>query len=234
MKVEKYCFKTEFHAHTNPVSGCSEISPEVCVKNYADSGYNSIIISNHFSTGTKFYGEKEKCLDFYFSDFDKAKEEGEKCGINVILGCEIRFSENFNDYLLFGIDKNTLVNAYDYLELGIEKFSKDFRSEKTVILQAHPFRNGMTEVLPSLLDGIESFNMHPNHNSRVAMAAKYAEENNFLVSAGTDYHHLGHEGMVAVLSKTEIKDSFDAANLLKSRDYIFKIGKSIVLPYGKV
>lgn len=230
--LEGYNFKTEFHAHTNPASSCSDFTPEEVVKRYADIGYDSIVICNHFHSGMRNFGEKETALKLYFDDIKKAVEAGEKYGINVITGCEIRFTENSNDYLLFGVDEEVITKAYDYIEKGLEEFSKWFRSEDRLLIQAHPFRNGMEGVDPELLDGIESFNMHPGHNSRVAFSAKHAAEHNFLVTAGTDFHHENHQGMVAVLSKKELKTSADIVKLLKSRDYLFKIGNSIVLPYG--
>lgn len=53
-----------------------------------------------------WYDDRQKCIDTYLTDYKLAVETGKKYGINVILGCEIRFSENLNDYLLFGIDEN--------------------------------------------------------------------------------------------------------------------------------
>ena len=88
----------------------------------------------------------------------------------------------------------------------------------------------MTEVAPQYLDGIETFNMHPNHNSRVALASKYAKKHNLIPTTGTDFHHPGHEGMAALLTQIEIKTSHDIVDVLRSGDYIFEIGGSILLP----
>lgn len=230
MNIEKYQYKTELHLHTSPASGCSEIPPEVAVKNYAELGYHSVVVCNHFYPGMRFRENKQQCLDAYLADYDAAVEAGKKYGVHVILGCEIRFTENFNDYLLFGIDKEFLNAAYDCLDMGIEAFSKQFRGDGRLLIQAHPFRNGMTEVAPEYLDGIESFNLHPNHNSRVAMASKYAKEHRLIETAGTDYHHPGHEGMTALLTETEIETSRDIVGVLRSGNYLFEIGGSILIP----
>ena len=48
----------------------------------------------------------------------------QKQGINVILGAEIRFTENVNDYLIYGIDEDELITIYDMLDLGIKEFYK--------------------------------------------------------------------------------------------------------------
>ena len=230
MTAEDHTYKTELHLHTSPSSGCSEVPPEKAVENYKKLGYHSIVVCNHFEPGLLHMADKQKCLSNYLADYDRAAEAGVKHGLNVILGCEIRFTENGNDYLLFGIDKDTLNWAYDYLDKGIEAFSKAFRSSQRLIIQAHPFRNGMVQVDPNLLDGIETFNMHPNHNSRVALAAKYAKQHGLIPTVGTDYHHPGHEGLGALLTKTELKTSEDIITVLKSRDYLFELGGSILVP----
>ncbi len=230
MNIAKYQYKTELHLHTSPASGCSEIPPDEAIKNYAELGYHSIVVCNHFYPGMRFIDNKKQCIEAYLEDYDLAVEEAKKHDMNVILGCEIRFSENVNDYLLFGIDRDFLNNAYDSLEMGIEKFSEEFRGDGRLLIQAHPFRNGMTPVPPECLDGIESFNLHPNHNSRVALASKYAKAHQLIETVGTDYHHPGHEGMTALLTETEMKTSHDIVEVLKSRNYLFEIGGSILIP----
>ena len=232
MNLKKYKYKTEMHAHSMPASACGDIPPEEVVRIYSELGYHSIVLSNHFHSQSRFYGDKEKMVRTYLLDYRTACEYGQKYGINVILGCEIRFTENINDYLLFGIDEDFLFDAYDYIEGGLKEFSDWFRDEKRTIIQAHPFRKGMEDTPPELIDGIETFNVHPNHNSRVAVAAKYAKKNDFIVTCGTDYHHLGHHGLSAILTKKPVENSFELSKVLKSRDYLFEVGGHIILPYG--
>ncbi len=228
MDISKYKYKTELHAHTSPCSYCSEISPEDAVKNYAELGYTSVVISNHFNSGMRYYGDKDKSIEAYIDDYKRALKCAEEYNINVILGCEIKFDESLNDYLLFGIEEDLLYGAYDYFEKDIEEFSKWFRREDRLLIQAHPFRNGMTQVSPELLDGIEAFNFHPNHNSRCSVAAQYAHEHNMIVTCGTDFHHPGHQGQIALLTKEPVVDSLQLAKVLKSRDYLFMTGGHII------
>ena len=42
-----YPYRIELHAHTNPVSGCSEIPPEALVRIYREKGVHGIVITNH-------------------------------------------------------------------------------------------------------------------------------------------------------------------------------------------
>ncbi len=232
MNIQDYKYKTEFHAHTSPASNCADLSCEEVVSTYAKLGYTSIIISNHMSPYMPFYGDKEKAMEHYVSDLHAAARYGKEYGINVITGCEIRFCGSNNDYLLFGIEEAELYDAYDFISKDIKAFSQWFRNGNKLIIQAHPFRDGITEVSPTLIDGIESFNMHPGHNSRVAFASKYAQQHNFIVTAGTDFHHPGHEGLSATLTKKPMTSSAELVSVLKSRDYIFSVAKHIILPYG--
>ena len=88
----------------------------------------------------------------------------------------------------------------------------------------------MTQIEPHLLDGIETFNLHPGHNSKVAIAAGYAKKHDLIPIVGTDYHHFGHEGLGALLTKTEMKTTSDIVTVLKNRDYLFEISGSILIP----
>ena len=228
MDIKKYKFRTELHAHTSPASPCGDFTPEEVVAKYAALSYDSVVITNHFCPQMRFRDDKEKCIAEYLKDYDAAVKAGLERGVNVILGCELRFCENSNDYLLFGITPESLGFAFDYIDEGIEKFSKAFRSDDTVLVQAHPFRDGCVPALPELLDGVEVFNLHPGHNSRVGVTAKFAKEHNLIATSGTDFHHEGHEGMAALLTAEVMKNSADIARVLKSGDYLIEIGGTVV------
>ena len=89
-------------------------------------------------------------------------------------------------------------------------------------------------VLAEFLDGVEVFNMHPGHNSRIGLAALYANENKGpIITAGADFHHpkLNHEGLSALRTENLPEDSFALAKLLRSQDYVLELGRgTIVLP----
>lgn len=230
MDIEDYKYRTELHVHTTPASACAHVDAKTLVELYAKMGYHSLVLTNHFMHNMPFVENKEQCIENYLADYELAVETAKEYGLNVILGCELRFTENLNDYLIFGMDKDFLDYAYDRFELGIEEFSKEFRSEDHVIIQAHPFRDKMREVPPECIDGIETFNMQPNHKGRIGLALKYAKAHNMLHIAGTDCHHLGHEGLSALRTKTEMKTSHDIAKVLRSGDFLLEVGDCVVLP----
>lgn len=235
---KEYCYKIELHAHTSPASSCGEASPEQLVKIYKDLGYDALVLTNHFISDYVSFKDKslskDEHLKIYLDDYVKTKEAGDRCGLKVLLGAELRFIQNSNDYLLYGTDYGILSKAYDYLKIGLKEFREEVKLENSVLIQAHPFRQGIELVDSKLLDGIETFNMHPGHNGAIGFAARYAKEQGFsITTAGSDFHHLGlgHEGVAAIRTKKLPKDSFELAEILKSGDYVFEIGdNSIVIP----
>jgi len=224
---KEYKFKTELHAHTTPASGCSEITPEHLVEVYKEKGYTSIALTNHFTADD---ADPEEKIKKYLDDYYKTLEIGKKEGINILLGSEIRFSENCNDYLIYGIQPDDLYDINALLHDGIDNFYKEYKNDKNIILQAHPFRNGIELANPDSLDGVEAFNLHPGHNSRVGFSAQYAREHNFIVICGTDYHHFGHEGLCGILTKEPLTDSYQLAEILKKKDYLIDISGYKVIP----
>ena len=229
--LQEYKYRTELHAHTSPASSCSEVTAEDVVIIYKQLGYDAVTIANHFSFEYQD-SPKEQVIDRFFADFEAAKKKGEEIGINVILAAEIRFTENENDYLIYGVTRKMMEEIYDHLPDGVESFRKTYKMPDSVFLQAHPFRDGMEAVDPLILDGIEVFNMHPNHNSRVGIASVYAKEQNFpFITAGSDFHHKNrrHEGVSAILTKTLPTESFDIPKILKSGDYLLEVGRSNVI-----
>jgi len=231
--LSEYKYKYDLNVHTAPASKCAEIDSKTTVLNYKELGFTGIVITNHFSLAA-FNDTKSKneWLDFYLDNFLDVKAYGKEYGLDVLLGIEIRFPENSNDYLVYGVDEKDVTKAYGYLHTDYKAFYKSFKSNKNIIVQAHPFRKGMELQNLSLLDGIEAYNMHPGHNSQVAVALKFASQNpGLIITGGTDFHHANHQGMCALCSKKKLSDSFELAKLLKSKDYLFDIWGSKILPY---
>lgn len=229
-----YKYKIELHAHTCPGSRCGEVPPDEVIKNCKNDGFYAVVISNHFNMDycERFGNTADEFVENYLKDYYEAKKYGDKYGVKVILGCEIRFTENWNDYLLFGINEEDLKDFYNALELGFENFAKNVKKDGMMIIQAHPFRNGMELVDEKLLDGVETFNMHFHHNSRVASAVKYAVEKKIpITTAGSDYHNEDGDDMGAVLCKELPENSYDIVEILKKNDFVFEIGgDAIALP----
>lgn len=230
--IKQYPYRTELHAHTSPASRCSDISPEEMVKTYVSRGYDAVVITNHFAHSHLGDGSKEEILERYIRDYEQTVKYSHGTSLKVLLGAELRFAENSNDYMLYGVDREILSKCFDYLDMGVEAFRKEVTLHESVFLQAHPFRDGIALCDPALLDGVETFNMHPGHNPRNGLAVRYACENNLSVKiAGSDFHHpnLGHEATTALRTRTLPETSFDIAAILKNGDYVLEIGESSII-----
>ena len=227
-----YPYRIELHAHTKPVSPCSEIPPAGLVKAYLDQGFHGVVITNHFNLEYLLGLPKEEALDYYLSGYEETKKAAEGTGLQVFLGTEIRFNEHPNEYMIYGVDRQILSECYDYLEKGLTAYRTEVKLPDSVFIQAHPFRDRMVRREPELMDGMEVFNMHPGHNSRVAQAARLAASiPGCIKTVGTDFHHDTHEGLCALRVRQMPEDSFDMATILRSGDYLFEIGgDAIVFP----
>jgi histidinol phosphatase-like PHP family hydrolase len=227
-----YPYRIELHAHTKPVSPCSEIPPADLVQAYIDQGFHGVVITNHFNLEYLLGLPKEEALDYYLSGYEEARKAAEGTGLQVLLGTEVRFNEHPNEFMIYGVDRQILSECYDYLEKGLAAYRNDVKLPDSVLIQAHPFRDRMLRREPELMDGIEVFNMHPGHNSRVAQAARLAASiPGCIKTVGTDFHHPGHQGLCALRVRQMPRDSFDMAAILRSGDYVFELGgDAIVLP----
>lgn len=229
--LSQYKYKIELHAHTAPCSPCSELPPEEFISRLQAQGYDAVVITNHFFPGGPFMNTEDP-VDTYLADFREAKRIGEAAGMTVLLGAEFRFTENSNDYLVFGVDEAFLRETVGHLDLSFRAFYETYHAENRLICQAHPFRNGIVAMDGAHMDGMEAFNMHPGHNSRICTTARYADEENIpILTVGTDLHHRGHEGTAALRAKTLPKTNDELVALLRSRDYVFEIGGRPLLPY---
>ena len=227
-----YPYRIELHAHTKPVSPCSEIPPADLVQAYIDQGFHAVVITNHFNLKDMKGLPKDEGLDYYLSGYEAAKKAAEGTSLQVFLGTEIRFNEHTNEFLVYGVDRQILSQCYDYLDKGFSAYREAISLPDSVLVQAHPFRDWNERRELELLDGIEVFNMHPGHNSRVAQAAKLAASiPGCIKTVGTDFHHAGHQGLCALRAREMPQTSFDIAAILRSGDYVFEIGgDTIVLP----
>ena len=223
--LNKYRYTTELHAHTYPVSACSDVPPSEAVESYVNAGVTSLTVTNHLNPLWIKSTAEEYLSDYY------AACEAANGRINVILGVEIRFPENDNDYLIYGVDDNDISHFISLLPYGIENFYKEAKTDRNLILQAHPFRKGMVPAPLSAIDGIESMNMHPSHHAKPSIAFKYAKEHGLTVSGGSDFHHRGQHALCLMRTENEIKDSFALAAALKLRSAIFDCSGHMIIPY---
>ena len=218
-------YLTEMHLHTKETSNCGKMPAAETVENYILLGFDTIVVTDHFSTHTYFKYDynslswQEK-VDIFLKGYNTAKDAA-KGRINILLGMELRFDSESdpNDYLVYGIDENFLREHKDILDMNISSFSALARKNGLMIFQAHPFRFGMKITNVKYLDGIEVCNRNIEHDSHNDIAALWAEKFGLKKTAGSDHHQKGNEGLASIISKHEITSNKVLLDTLKKQDY---------------
>lgn len=220
--MKKYLFDT--HIHTKEASSCSRVFAADIVKRYKELGYDGLIITDHFSASQfKRHGETyAEQVQTYLSGYRAAKEFDDE-NFHIILGMELRFLENDNDYLVYGFDEDFVLNNDLTQYNDPEEFRPVVEANNLIIFQAHPFRIGMTVVDPDMLDGVEVYNGHGDHYSRNTVANKWAEMHGLRKLSGSDFHGNLSLEPGGVYFDEYLTDSKQVAEALREGKYSLKI-----------
>lgn len=214
-------FKLDMHVHTAEVSSCGRIKAEEVAKLHHEKGYDGIVITDHYYENF-FYKQGdlnwEEKVENYLEGYYKAREVGQKLGLNVILGIELRFIDSPNDYLIYGVTPEFLKEKARLYHLGIKEFSHLVADKDILVYQAHPYRSGMERVDAELLDGVEVFNAQPRHNSRNKLAYRFAEENDLKKISGSDFHQREDLDRGGIILSQEVTDSQELVKVLKEEE----------------
>ena len=214
-------FKTELHCHSKDASPCSTESVESLVKIYLQAGYDTVVLTNHFSRPVyEHYGAKsmDEYVDLFFNATKKLQDAAQG-KFTVLVGAEMRFDGANNDYLCFGITEDYLRSADRIFNLSPYEFHEICKRNGWLFIQAHPFRNGMTVIDPVCLDGVEVYNGHIGHASRNFIAESWANEYGLIKTSGTDLHYDYVPATGGILTQEKITSIEQLINLLKSGDY---------------
>ena len=218
--------KIELHIHTEGFSYCGKLSVAEIVELYSKAGYDAIVLTNHFNTVSRQWFENNGGVDYLKSYFDTIRqgiELGKKCNLLVMGGFELRFDENENDYLVYGMTE-AMCQDYEKIFAMTPREFKAFADERGVLFyQAHPFRNGITVVPPEYLFGIEVLNTHPRHDSRNDIALAWAEKYGLHKIAGSDCHQLCDVGSSAIYTDYQVRNTEDLVHVLKNDLYTFGV-----------
>ena len=198
--------KIDVHVHTSEVSGCGQLPGAEMARLYKQAGYDAIVITDHLIAGTHQDMTPEARAEWYVSGYRAAKAEGEKIGLTVLLGAELRFFGGNEDFLLYGFTPEDVQWIYEKLDAdtrldGFYPLVRQFG--RMLLIQAHPFREPLRHAPTELLDGVEVYNAananHKNHNDQALAYARSARPG-FIQTSGSDAHMLsqvGHGGLIA-------------------------------------
>ena len=215
-------YKTELHCHTKDASACSNMSAEATVERYLEYGYSTIVVTNHFGAFATMDDRSQwllHCSKTYPAYDNLVKAAAGR--INILLGMEVRFVQNYNDYLVYGgFDREFLENyGGDLLKLGIRDFSKLIHERGGFISHAHPFRYGQTVTAAGFVDGIEVFNGHFKHDSHNDLAQMWAERYGRIKTSGSDHHDNDHYPDGGIMTDEPITSIGQLISTLRSGEY---------------
>lgn len=216
-------YRYELHCHTCETSPCGKLPAAEMVRQYHDLGYQGMCITDHMMWKfTDMVPDEtwDARVDRYLKGYKAAKEEGDRLGMDIILGMEITFRpEPFRDYGVFGIDEAWLRSHPNPLDMTLKEFYTRFGKE-LLIIQCHPYRDNDV-IFEGYFHGIEVVNRHPRSVNRndmaIALAKKHPE---CFRTVGSDAHRTTDVARTAFLTEERIHDSFEMKRAIESRNYL--------------
>ena len=214
------------HVHTAECDICAHVAAKDIVRMYQQKGYSGLVITDHyFAMSFDWFAddltEGTHCefVDRWLRGYREAKKEGDKIGMTVLLGAEVRLDgPNINDYLIYGIDEDFLFRAPYLNRLSSLQELISVLPENACVVQAHPFRDNMTVQSPDLLFGIEVNNggTEPFRND---LARTFAAHYGKPMLSGSDFHHADHLARGGISTDADIQSIQDLVRVLRSGDY---------------
>lgn len=219
-------YKTELHCHTKEISPCSSESAAEVAQKYIDNEYTTLVITNHAGIAMFEYciaGENwaQKVHKYFDAIEEVRKEAGDK--LYVIDGMEVRLPDKINDYLVFGITRELLLESEGIFDLQPKEFHEFCKKNGLLFIQAHPMRGGIELIPPEDVDGYEVFNGHPNqhsHNKQVEKwVSQFEGEYELILTSGTDSHDAYMVPDAGIITDEPIKTSDQLMDVLRSGEF---------------
>lgn len=210
----------ETHCHTLGGSPCGKISAEKAVKAYKEAGYDAIILTNHFNDNTvpKPGLSVRECAERYVDLYKKAKEHGEKYGIEVWFGIETYLNGGSADFLIFGAEPDIVYENPEMYNMTQKELFKECEQYGCLLYQAHPFRSYCKPHNPNYLHGVEVYNGNARHDSHNDLALQWSEEHHLLKSAGSDFHQMEDLARGGILVPDTIGDIKALAEYMRNNE----------------
>ncbi len=216
--------KVELHAHTSQTSPCSNISAGRLVKMYEEKGYGAVVITDHYS---KWVMERnnitspKEFTEFFLDGYRCALKYSQEhnCHIKVLPGAEVNLLESPDDYLLYGAGTGFFRQNPLLFRLPLEGLYKLCHKNGILLVQAHPNRAYCTPADPCFLDGAEVYNGNMRHNSNNGKTYKWAEENNLVMTSGSDFHEEEDLAKGGIITEEDFNSIKELAEILKAGSY---------------
>ncbi len=226
-------YRYETHCHTKTGFPCGRNTGDELARWFALLGYAGFFLTDHILRDEVVKLETaaawEERVDRLCTGYDAARAEARSLGITVLQGWE--YGYGWNHYLVYGLDRDWLMENRDTFCLGPVDYLKKVRQDGAVVVHAHPFREGVTSslLIPGETDGVEVLSgMRSDEANR--HADDYAASYGKFRQAGTDLHWVNHSrlcGMELDLPALSVREFFDAVRAGSAR--LFDIAPTVNL-----
>lgn len=203
--------KIELHAHTDESSGCGKMPAEELIGRFKGAGYDTIVITDHF-VGKKETDESyEERAAKWLRGYKNAKAAGDRVGVHVLLGAEVRFASRPEDILIFGMKEEYAEWMFSLMDSDMEQaeFYRLMKGKGMLVVQAHPFRKGLVRLDQKYLDGSEVYNGNARHDNKHDLAHEFgnAGGEKFIKTSGSDAHQTMDVARGGVISPAPITNN---------------------------
>lgn len=186
-------YKTETHMHTSEGSACGLLSAAEMVRLYAQKGYSTVFVTDHFFNGNTAVADGipwKQRIQRYLLGWRNAAAECKRHGMTALFGVE--YTYRGMDFLTYGLPPEWFAEHPEILRMEITQYLTFARESGGFVVQAHPFREApyIRKIVPypEYVDAFEVYNaknpeQHMN-DAAYGMAKKYG----LPMTAGSDAH----------------------------------------------
>lgn len=133
----------DLHIHTAESSLCGRVPAREMVRAYMEQGFHGVAVTDHYAY---FFVDRHKdmpwadVVDCYMRGYEEAKAEAAGTDFRVYFGIEYRDRLTVDDFLIYGIDRQFLLDNPDLHDVSLREAAERVHAYGGVILQAHPAR----------------------------------------------------------------------------------------------
>ena len=136
-------YLVDLHVHSAESSYCGHVPAHEIVSAYREAGFDGIAITDHY--GGYFFDKIKELpwpeqVDRFMRGYEEAKTAAEGTGFKVYFGIEYRDRITVDDFLVFGLDRQFLLDNPDLHDIPLKEAAERIHAYGGFIIQAHPAR----------------------------------------------------------------------------------------------
>ena len=207
--------KLDLHAHTSGISRCCRIPAETVLSFVKDIGLDGIVLTNHYTVDYVKDGDVMAFARDYIAEYEYTKKLGDEMGLKVFFGVEVTWEGNRPLHiLLYGVPTDFVLAHPEMYNYTPKQLYEEVKAVGGAVIQAHPFRNGMTILPADCIDGVE-INCHPLYRKSCAEELiAFAQEHQKIITCGGDFHADTYRPICAVHLPDSITQDAEIADFL--------------------